>query len=378
MKRFISIFMGLVVLMAMSSRALAQSVEMNSAKLYKKQGEIDKAMEWFEKAIAKKPDNPESHYMLGELYGQKGRIPEMVKEFDESLKYSKKYEKEISVYRQKYFADSFNDAVKAANENDFPKALHGFRSALAIDPKQVDSYKNIAFVYTRMDSTPAVLRTYKELLVLKPDDHEVYAAMASIHNQKQEYASGAELLQKAIAVAPDSVKPRYIGDLGITYDLMGKSDEAMKTYQDAIKTNPGNKDLLFNLGRLYLVREDYANAIQQLQEVWKNSPEDFEVNYNVGLSYLKIGESFDKKARLLEDAAMAAKKKPNQARIDSLRHAATENFKASMPFLKKATEIKPDQASAWHNLGVGYMRAGDQTKAKEAFDKAETLQGDKN
>lgn len=374
MKRFISMLAGVMALAIFTPGVYAQSVEMNSAKLYKRQGEIDKAIEWFEKAIAKKPENAEAHFMLGELYGQKGRIQDMVREFETSLSHSKKYEKEIIVYRQKYFADNFNAGVKAANEENYPAALQGFMNARLIEPEQIDSYKNLAYVYMRMDSIPAVLRSYQELLAIKPDDYETYMTMASIHNQRQEYEKSAELLQKAIAVAPDSARPRIIGDLGITYDMMGKPEEAMKTYQDALKMNPGNKDLLFNLGRLYLMRDDYANAINQLTEVLKQNPEDFEVNYNVGLSYLKIGERLDKRAREIEDEAMAAKKKPNTARIDSLRQAANANFNGAMPYLKKAVELKPDQGSAWHNLGVGYMRAGDQEKAKEAFAKAEALE----
>jgi tetratricopeptide (TPR) repeat protein len=374
MKRFISMLAGLMALAMFTSGVFAQSVEMNSAKLYKRQGEIDKAIEWFEKAIAKKPENAEAHYMLGELYGQKGRIQDMVREFETSLSHSKKYEKEIIVYRQKYFADNFNAGVKAANEENYAAALQGFMNARVIEPEQIDSYKNLAYVYMRMDSIPAVLRSYRELLAIKPDDYETYMTMASIHNQRQEYEKSAELLQKAVAAAPDSARPRIIGDLGITYDMMGKPEEAMKTYQDALKMSPGNKDLLFNLGRLYLMRDDYANAINQLTEVLKQNPEDFEVNYNVGLSYLKIGERLDKRAREIEDEAMTAKKKPNTARIDSLRQAANANFNGAMPYLKKAVELKPDQGSAWHNLGVGYMRAGDQEKAKEAFAKAETLE----
>jgi len=374
MKRFIGLVVGLMVMIGSAPETNAQSVEMNSAKLYKRQGEIDKAIEWFEKAVAKKPENAEAHFLLGELYGQKGRLADMIREFDSSLSYSKKYEKEIQGYRQKYFSDNFNAGVKAANAGDYPVALQGFTNAKLIEPKQIDTYKNLAFVYTRMDSIPAVLQVYQDLLAVKPDDYESYLMMASIHNQRQEYPRAAELLQKAVAVAPDSVRPRIIGDLGITFDMMGKPEEAMKTYQDALKMTPGHKDLLFNLGRLYLMRDDYANAINQLTEVLKMNPQDFEVNYNVGLSYLKIGERLDKKSRDIEDAAMAAKKKPNAARVDSLREAANEQFKAAMPYLKKAVEVKPEQGSAWHNLGVGYMRAGESEKAKEAFAKAEALQ----
>jgi tetratricopeptide (TPR) repeat protein len=374
MKRVASLFVSLVALSVSAQNLYAQSVEMNSAKLYKRQGETDKAIEWFEKAIAKKPDNPESHYLLGELYGQKGRLADMLREFDASLANSKKYEKEILSLKQKYFAESFNGGVKAANDGNYPEALKAFMNARLFEPNQLDSFRNLAFVYLRMDSLDAVLRVYQELLAVKPDDYETYVTMASLVNQRKEYERSAEYLQKAVAVAPDSAKPRIIGELGIIYDTMGKGDEAMKMYQDALKMTPGHKDLLFNLGRLYLMRDDYPNAISQLTEVLKLNPEDFEVNYNVGLSYLKIGERLDKKSRELEDQAMSAKKKPNTARVDSLRQASNAQFQAAMPYLKKAVDLKPDQGSAWHNLGVGYMRTGDSEKAKEAFAKAEELE----
>jgi tetratricopeptide (TPR) repeat protein len=353
---------------------------MNSAKLYKKQGEFDKAIEWFEKAVAKKPENAEAHYLLGDLYGMKGRIADMVREFDASLSYSKKYEKDIKISRDKYFRESFKIGVDAANAGDYTKALEAFNNALVIEPKQVDTYKNLVYVYSRLDSLTGMMQVYEELLAVEPNDHETYLALAGIHNRRQEYDKTIERLRKAVEVAPDSAKPRIIGEIGITYDLMGKGDEAMKTYEQALQMSPGNKDLLFNLGRLYFMRDDYANAVKQFTEVWKSNPEDFEVNYQVGASYLKIGERLDKKAREIEEEMLSAKTAPKAkkdaqtARIDSLRQVAGENFKAALPYLLRAVIIKPDQASAWNNLGVGYMRNGQTENSKEAFDIADNIE----
>jgi tetratricopeptide (TPR) repeat protein len=381
MKRILIIIAaGLMVMLMLASGAGAQSVEMNSAKLYKKQGEFDKAIEWFEKAVAKKPENAEAHYMLGDLYGMKGRIAEMVREFDASVSYSKKYEKDIKISRDKYFRESFKVGVDAANAGDYMKALEAFNNALVIEPKQVDTYKNLVYVYSRLDSIPGMVQVYEELLKVNPNDHETYLALAGIHNRQQEYDKTIERLRKAVEVAPDSAKPRIIGEIGITYDLMGKGDEAMKTYEQALQMSPGNKDLLFNLGRLYFMRDDYANAVKQFTEVWKSSPEDFEVNYQVGASYLKIGERLDKKAREIEEEMLSAKTAPKAkkdaqtARIDSLRQEAGENFKAALPYLLRAVILKPDQASAWNNLGVGYMRNGQTENSKEAFDIADNTE----
>ncbi|MGH7595764.1 MAG: tetratricopeptide repeat protein [bacterium] len=380
MKRILILSAGLIVLQALASSVGAQSVEMNSAKLYKKQGEFDKAIEWFEKAVAKKPENAEAHFMLGDLYGMKGRIADMVREFDASLSYSKKYEKEIKDSRGKYFRESFKVGVDAANAGEYAKALEAFNNALVIEPQQVDTYKNLVYVYSRLDSIPGMIQAYEELLKINPNDHETYLALAGIHNRRQEYDKTIERLQKAAEIAPDSAKPRIIGEIGITYDLMGKSDEAMKTYEEALKMNPGHRDLTFNLGRLYFMRDEYANAVKQFTAVWKSNPEDFEVNYQVGASYLKIGERLDKKAREIEEellsakTASKAKKDALTARIDSLRQAGGENFKAALPYLLRAVIIKPDQASAWNNLAVGYMRNGQTENSKEAFNIADSTE----
>jgi tetratricopeptide (TPR) repeat protein len=375
MKRITLRLLGLIALLAVPQLAMSQSYEMNSAKLHMRNGNYDEAIKFFEQAIAKKPENAEAHYLLGELYGMKGRIADMVREFDASLSHDKKnkYEKQIAALRQKYFADNFNAGVKAANEQNYEMALQGFLNARSIEPEVVDSYKNIAYVYIRMDSVDAVLRTYEELLAVKPDDYDTYVMMSTLYNQREEHGKSVEILNKALAAAPDSVRPRLIGELGITYDLMGKGDEAIKTYERALQMQPDNKDLLFNMGRLYMQREDYPRTIELFQKVLALAPEDFEVNYFVGRSYLKIGENLDKQARDLEDEALAKKKKPTP-RVDSLRQVANENFKAAMPYLTKAIELRQDVASAWHDVGVGYTRTGEAEKAKEAFQKSEQLQ----
>jgi len=384
MKRFISLFVGVMALLVLTQGVYAQSVEMNSAKLYFKQDQYDTAMVWFERAINKKPDNAEAHYRLGELYGMKGRIAEMLREFDASVKYDqkKKYAQDIAKLRLKYLNEYFKIGVDTANARDYAKALEYFNKTKLFQPEDsAKSYKNLVYVYSHMDSVDveAMLKVCQESLAINPNDYEMYLTLARIYDQRKEYEKTVEFLQKAMAVAPDHARVTIISQLGVTYDTMGKRDEAMRIYQDALKMNPGNKDILFNLGRLYLMREDYPSAIKQLDEVLKNDPEDFNVNYQVGVSYLMIGEQLNKKARVLEDEASASKskKKPDIARIDSLRQAASESFKAATPYLKKAVELKPDDGNAWHNLGVSYLQTGKTAEGTKAISKADSLRGEK-
>ena len=60
--------------------------------------------------------------------------------------------------------------------------------------------------------------------------------------------------------------------------------------------------------------------------------------------------------------------------IEAKKKQETEFYKQAVPYLEKASELKPDDASVWNNLGVAYVNIGEEKKGKEAFDRSEALQ----
>jgi len=52
---------------------------------------------------------------------------------------------------------------------------------------------------------------------------------------------------------------------------------------------------------------------------------------------------------------------------------ANENYEKAIPYLEKATELRPDDASLWTNLGVAYINLGIKEKGEAAFKKAEEI-----
>ena len=59
-----------VLICAFASTSLWAGVELTSAKIYKKQGEFAKAIEFYDQAVAKDPTDPEALFERGELVGQ--------------------------------------------------------------------------------------------------------------------------------------------------------------------------------------------------------------------------------------------------------------------------------------------------------------------
>jgi Flp pilus assembly protein TadD len=165
--------------------------------------------------------------------------------------------------------------------------------------------------------------------------------------------------------------------LAFIYDCQGQREKAFATYRQALQIQPDDKELLLNLGRLYLVKEDYAGAVQEFAKVLTFDPDNFEATYHAGLCYLKLGERLQKQWRRQEELPALTTK--HQSPADSsqsadLRLAALKNFQAATPFLLKAVALDTLHASAYFNLGFAYARLGEAEKAKEAFKKCEELQ----
>jgi Flp pilus assembly protein TadD len=194
------------------------------------------------------------------------------------------------------------------------------------------------------------------------------------------------VLEQALAKNPR--QPRILAELAFTYDCQGKSDEAFAAYRQALQIKPDDKELLLNLGRLHLAKEDYAGAVQEFAKILTFDPDNFEATYQAGLCYLKLGERLQRQWRSAEErapapAAAAAAELRKHLPADSsqnagLRLAAVRNFKAAMPFLLKAVALDTLHAGAYFNLGFAYTKLGEAEKAKEAFKKCEELQEAKN
>jgi tetratricopeptide (TPR) repeat protein len=340
-----------------------QSKEVTSAKVYIQQDNWDKAIEQLQQAVQLYPQDAEAHYFLGEGYATRGEWALMVQEFDNSLAVGPKFEPQIKSAREKYWVTNFNSGVNKVNASDIPGAIKQFKACLVIDPKRAEAYHNLGVTYIRADSMGQAIEAYQQLLEHQPNDSETIHALARLYFQQKEYQKVIDVEQKAQAINADD--PESVANIAMAYDYLGEKEKAIAEYQNALAKNPTDKDLLFNLARLQYLNSEYDKAIELFQRVIAANPEDYDSNVNVGMSYLQMADGLRKKLVELDH---------NGQKVPEDEVAKMKSFyKSAIPFLEKATQLKPDEVNVWNNLGVAYVNAGDHEKGKIAFDKAEQL-----
>jgi tetratricopeptide (TPR) repeat protein len=317
-----------------------QDTYTTSAKVYMQQSNYDKAIEQSRLAVEQIPNNFEAYYVLGQAYGMKGMYREMNDAFNKSLAISQIHAVEIQNQKEKFYTDLFNLGVSKIREQKLAEAAEKFKLATEILPKKLDGYKNLAYTYTQMNNDSMAADVYKNAIAVDSNDVEVRTFLGILYYRDKKYDKCIPAMEGVLAKA-DPKSKQYADALyykAYSHDLLGQTDNAIQTYMKALESSPNDRDLMFNLGRLYYMQTNYAKALEYFQKVRETDPEDFDVNMNIGNSMIQL-----------------------------------KKHKEAIPFLVKAAELKPENAGVWYNLAVAYINSGDSVNGKEAFAKAEAL-----
>ncbi len=116
----------------------------------------------------------------------------------------------------------------------------------------------------------------------------------------------------------------------------------------AISDEPTNASLHFAKGTLYDRLGQMDNAILSYQEAIKINPQYFDAYYNIGALY------FNKGAKLVEEANKLPAREIEK--YDALMAKANVEFKNSLPFMIKANEVNPTDKNTLEALKNIYFR----------------------
>ncbi len=342
MKKGIGVLFVLCLVIAVIVSSCQQTA-VTSAKVYMQQKNPDKAIEQAMIAIKTIPTDAEAYFVLGEAYGMKSMYREMNEAFTNSLKNSDAHAAEINNYRERYYSMIFNEGVSNFKQNRMDKSIENFKMAIDLLPKRTEAYKNLSFAYGQSQQDSLALLTLMEGIKQDPNDVSLNFYLGLAYYKANQYNQCIEQLEKVL-VKEQPASNLYIESLyhiAIAYDFLNQEEKALEKYQEALQIVPDNVNILFNLGRLYQNRKDYAHAIEYFDKVIKIDPSDFGALMSLGYAYL-----------------------------------VQEKFSEAIPYYQKAVELKADNVNAWNSLGTALIRAGRVEEGKKAYDKAKELGGE--
>jgi tetratricopeptide (TPR) repeat protein len=175
---------------------------------------------------------------------------------------------------------------------------------------------------------------FKELLEYEPDSHIVMEAIAACHDGNEDYLRAAEYFEKTLATCPQERRFDVSYRLGVVRACAERIEKAEDAFRNCIEWDPGNAE-----------KQQVSEILELLAQMREGTR-----NKNFFRVQVQLQRAFSD----MEEDEYA----PAAARLERL------------------TEVDPDNASIFYNLGVVYTFLKREDDAMESFRRCVDLHPD--
>ena len=204
---------------------------------YKAIGQLDVAVEYFEKALAIKPDYTEVNYNLGLTHQELGQLDAAVESYKKALAVNPNY------------AEAHNNLGVTLKElGQLDSAVECYEKAITSQLDYAEAHNNLGLAFYELDQVDAAVESYKKALAIKPDYAEVNYNLGNALNDLGQLDDAVKSYEKALAIKPDYAEAH--NNLGNVLKDLGQLDDAVKSYERALAIKPD-----------YLVPQHMINAL---------------------------------------------------------------------------------------------------------------------
>jgi len=179
---------------------------------------------------------------------------------------------------------SFKKAIDLYKEREFEAALALFRDFLAMQPQLYKVGINIANCYLEMGQYNEAIKEYEKVLAKitaenpdlagNSDAAALYSSIGDTYMRQDKLKEAEEYFKKSIEIDPSDHALAY--NVAEILFAAGKTDDAIKYYDIAVKIKPGWSKAYLQRGYAYLNKGDIKKALQSMEkflELAPNSPE---------------------------------------------------------------------------------------------------------
>jgi len=215
------------------------------------------------------------------------------------------------------------------------------KSQLAIQDQQTDAIKQII----------------KQLRHLEQNTYKHEFAITTLLLQAGYNREAIECYQ--MIVEKHGENQHILGNLGLAFDNIGETEQAINLIKKALQIAPNNDTILNNLGKILTDTHKFTEARYYLDEALKLSPNNVNININYGHLMEKLGDY--QSAFQFYTTAEKFESKKNALlnyNIGNIHHIFS-NINLSTKYYQRCLNIDPHYADAEFNLGINELLCGD-------------------
>jgi len=134
-----------------------------------------------------------------------------------------------------------------------------YQAALKQDPNNVEAYRHLARLYTKVGDYDRAFDTYKKAMAKHPKDAELWYDLGLCHHRRKELSESVKCFNKALEIQPENRD--YMKKLGFTVAYMGQIDQGLALLTRA----QGSALAHYGIARVLVQKDQVQQAQQHLQ-----------------------------------------------------------------------------------------------------------------
>jgi len=181
-------------------------------------GNLDKAIEAYNKAISIKPDYAELHNNLGVAYNDQGKQDKAIEAWNKAISLKPDY------------AEPYNNlGIYYKDQGRLDEAIEAWNKAISLKPDYAAPYNNLGIYYKDQGRLDEAIEAWNKAISFKPDYVEAYNNLGNAYFDHGRLEEAIKTFNKVIMVRPDYVEAHQ--NLSFALLNSGRVQEGLEEYE---------------------------------------------------------------------------------------------------------------------------------------------------
>jgi cellulose synthase operon protein C len=405
----------------LNDEILKASPQDNEALIFRGQikmrdGHLEEAISALQAALKSDPDNGVGHYQLGLAFDQQGNLSRAETEWRDAVRlkpdlmeaqralaavsirksdwdslnqisstiitaqpttpdgYALRSIAEINTRQVPKAEQDINKAIEVAPQSpigyvqlgnlrlmqkQFNDAAKAYQKALDTDPSNSNALSGLMNTYLLQKQVDKAIEAANTQIAKVPNSSAFYDLLGTaLFNNKKDYKAAEAALRKAAEL--DKKNSDALLKLGQVLRAQGSVDQAIATFQQSIKDNPGEISFYILLGELYEGQQNWDGAKGMYQKALQIQPDNPIASNNLAYVMLQTGGNVDVAISLAQTARRLMPDSPNAA--DTLGWAYYQKglYPTAIDLFKEALKKVPNDPTFQDHLKKAQQQAQQQ------------------
>jgi tetratricopeptide (TPR) repeat protein len=257
----------------------------------------------------------------------------------------------------------------------YDEAIAAFQNAYNAAPSAAQPIESLVGAFLKANRKDQAMAFLKSVLAKNPDNANALVLQGSIQRSDGATDEARKSFQNAVKAQPKEIAGyRALVDLNVSQK---KYDEAIRIIRSGLEQRPDATALVMVLANVFERKADYESAIYEYQSMLEKEPGNLIAANNLASLLLDHRTDSAGLKKALSLAAFLRKSDIPQFK-DTLGWASYQqgDYRAAVALSEEASAALPDQAAVRYHLGMSYIATGQFSRASEQLKKALELASD--